>query len=111
VLAPRSGRRSAVGDDRVDEVQLPHHHAHIRVAFADYPRGSGPRYWRHRGPPSLKAAESALDTYAAEIAALRREGLTQSLPGDAAEPFEAGVRGGVIELSCTAPCTASRSYS
>ena len=31
--------------------------------------------------------ESALDAYAAEIAALRREGLTRSLPGDSAERF------------------------
>jgi uncharacterized membrane protein YccC len=59
--------------------------AHIGVAFADYLRASGASLLAHRGPPSLKAAESALDAYAAEIAALRREGLTQSLPGDAAE--------------------------
>jgi hypothetical protein len=31
--------------------------------------------------------ESALDAYAAEVAALRRDGLTRSLPGDAAERF------------------------
>jgi hypothetical protein len=55
------------------------------VAFADYLRASGASLLAHRGPLSLKAAESALDAYAAEIAALRREGLTQSLPGDAAE--------------------------
>jgi uncharacterized membrane protein YccC len=36
-------------------------------------------------PPTLDAADSAFDDYAAEIAAIRREGLTRALPGDALE--------------------------
>jgi hypothetical protein len=40
-----------------------------------------------RGPPPIINAESALDAYAAQIAALGREGLTRGLPGDATERF------------------------
>jgi uncharacterized membrane protein YccC len=61
--------------------------AHAGVAFADYLGASGAALLARQGPPSLNAVESALDAYAAEIAALRREGLTRSLPGDAAERF------------------------
>jgi uncharacterized membrane protein YccC len=61
--------------------------AHAGVAFADYLRASGAALLARRGPPLLNAVESALDAYAAEIAALRREGVTRSLPGDAAERF------------------------
>ena len=38
-----------------------------------------------QAPPPLDAVESALDGYAAEFAALRREGLTRDLPDDAVE--------------------------
>ena len=61
--------------------------AHVGAALADYLRASGAALLAGRGPPSLKAVETALDAYAAEIAALRREGLTRSLPGDEAERF------------------------
>jgi len=57
------------------------------LAFADYLRASAAALLVRRGPPALDAVESALDAYAAEVAALRREGLTRSLPGDAAERF------------------------
>ena len=57
------------------------------AAFADYLRASAAALLARRGPPSLKALESALDAYAAEVAALRHEGLTQNLPSDAAERF------------------------
>jgi hypothetical protein len=50
-------------------------------------RTSGAALLAGRRPSSLDAVESALDAYAAEIAALRREGVTRSLPGDAAERF------------------------
>jgi uncharacterized membrane protein YccC len=60
---------------------------HVGVAFAGYLRASGAALQAGRGPLSLNAVESALDTYAAEVAALRRDGLTRSLPGDAAERF------------------------
>jgi uncharacterized membrane protein YccC len=54
-------------------------------AFADYLRGSAAALLARRGPPSLEAVEAALAAYAVEIAALRGEGLTRSLAGDAAE--------------------------
>jgi len=61
--------------------------ARIGKAFADYFRASGAALPAGRSPPSLEAVEAALNAYAAEIAALRGEGLTRSLPGDAAERF------------------------
>ena len=61
--------------------------AQIGSAFAGYFRGSGAALRAGTSPPPLDAAEAALDVYAAEIAALRSEGLTRSLPGDEAERF------------------------
>jgi uncharacterized membrane protein YccC len=61
--------------------------AQIGSAFAGYFRGSGAALRAGASPPPLDAAEAALDVYAAEIAALRGEGLTRSLPGDEAERF------------------------
>ena len=59
--------------------------AHAGAAFADYLRASSAALLAHRGPPSLNAVDVALKTYAAEIEALRREGLTRTLPSEAAE--------------------------
>ena len=59
--------------------------ARVGAAFADYLRASAAALPAGRGPPPLSAVESALEAYAAEIAALRRDGSTRSLPGDAAE--------------------------
>jgi len=56
-------------------------------ALADYLRAGGAALQAGRSPPPLDAVDSALDAYAAEVAALRREGLTRNLPGDAAERF------------------------
>ena len=61
--------------------------AQIGVAFANYMRASSAALLARRKPPSLDAVEAALEAYAAQIGALRREGLTRSLPGDAAERF------------------------
>jgi uncharacterized membrane protein YccC len=61
--------------------------AQLGAAFADYFRASGAALLARRGPPSLNAAESALDAFSGEMAALRREGLTRSLSADAAEHF------------------------
>src|SRR6202043_1277055 len=58
--------------------------ARVAGAFADYLRAGGVALQTSRGPPPLHDVESALDAYAAEIAALRREGLTRSLTADAA---------------------------
>ena len=61
--------------------------ANLGAAFADYLRASGAALLARQGPPSLNAVGSALDAFADEMAALRREGLTRSLPADAAEHF------------------------
>ncbi len=57
------------------------------AAFADYLRASGAALLAGRGPPSLNAVESALEAYAAAVTALRRDRVTQSLPGGAVENF------------------------
>jgi uncharacterized membrane protein YccC len=59
--------------------------AQVGAAFADYLRVSGAALRAHRGPPSLDAVDAALAAYAAEIAALRREGATRSLAVTAME--------------------------
>jgi hypothetical protein len=51
-------------------------------AAADYFRGSSAAIER-RNPPPLDALDTDFDGYEADIAALRREGLTRDLPGDA----------------------------
>lgn len=61
--------------------------AQIAAAYTDYLRSSSAALQARRAPPPLDAVESALDAYAADIATLRQEGLTRSLPGDAAERF------------------------
>jgi uncharacterized membrane protein YccC len=59
--------------------------ARISATIADYLRASALALSARRGPPPLDAVEAALDGHAAEMAALRREGLTRELPDDAVE--------------------------
>ena len=61
--------------------------ARVGVAFATYLRAIGAALQLGRPPPPLTDMESALDAYAAEVAAVRREGLTRNLPSDSAERF------------------------
>jgi uncharacterized membrane protein YccC len=61
--------------------------AHIGTAAVAYLRASSAALVARRDPPSLNAAEEAFDAYAAEVVALRQEGLTRGLPGDVAERF------------------------
>jgi len=61
--------------------------AHAGAALGDYLRASGAALLARRPPPSLDGVASALDSYAAEVAALRREGLTRNLAADEAERF------------------------
>jgi uncharacterized membrane protein YccC len=51
----------------------------------DYLRGSSAALIARRNPPPLAAVDAAFDGYAAEITALRREGLTRDFPVDALE--------------------------
>jgi uncharacterized membrane protein YccC len=55
------------------------------AAAADYLRGCAAALLARAPPPPLVAADAAFEGYAAEIAAIRREGLTRVLPGDALE--------------------------
>ena len=59
--------------------------AQVAATFADYLRSSGAALLARRAPPSLDAVELALAAYETDVAALRREGLTRNLSGDAAE--------------------------
>jgi uncharacterized membrane protein YccC len=61
--------------------------AQIASAAADYLRSSGATLLARRDPPPLKTVEMAIDAYAAELAALRREGVTRSLSNEGAERF------------------------
>ena len=61
------------------------HVTRISEACADYLRASGVALSGRQAAPSLDAVESALDGYAAQFAALRRQGLTRELPDDAVE--------------------------
>jgi uncharacterized membrane protein YccC len=54
---------------------------------ADYLRGSSAALIARRDPQPLDAVDAVFDACAAEIAALRREGLLRDLPDDAVERF------------------------
>jgi uncharacterized membrane protein YccC len=61
--------------------------AQVGRAFTGYLRASGAALQAERTPAPPSAVESALDAYAAEVAAIRRAGLTRTVPDDAAERF------------------------
>ena len=61
--------------------------ARVGVASTTYLRALGAALQLCRLPPPLTDMESALDAFATEVAAVRREGLTQNLPVDAVERF------------------------
>jgi uncharacterized membrane protein YccC len=57
----------------------------VAETAADYLRASSAALIARRAPPSLAGVESALSRYAAEVAAIRREGLTRGWTSDAVE--------------------------
>jgi uncharacterized membrane protein YccC len=59
--------------------------ARVSETVGDWVRGTAAALRGRRAPPSLDAVVFALDGYAAEMAALRREGLTRDLPTDEVE--------------------------
>jgi len=61
--------------------------AQVEAAIADCLRASSAALRARRPPPSPDRVESSFAAYAAEVAAIRGEGLTRSLPGDSAERF------------------------
>jgi hypothetical protein len=59
--------------------------ARLVAAATDYLRGCASALFARGAPPPLDGVVAAFEGYAAEIAAIRREGLTRALPGDALE--------------------------
>ena len=59
--------------------------ARVAEAAVDYLCGSSAALIARCNPPPVAAVDAAFDGYAAEITALRREGLTRDLPVDALE--------------------------
>jgi len=59
----------------------------IAATAHDYLQMSGAALVAASGPPSIEPFERSLAAYGAEVTAVRQEGLTRSLPGDAAERF------------------------
>jgi uncharacterized membrane protein YccC len=57
----------------------------ISETASDYLRGCSGALLARQGPPSPAAVEAALDSYDAEFAAMRREGLTRNLSDETAE--------------------------
>ena len=61
--------------------------AKVSDAIVVYLRSSAGALRTAVGNPAIEPVETALQLYAAEVAALRSEGLTRGLPGDVAEHF------------------------
>jgi Aluminium activated malate transporter len=61
--------------------------ARVSTTGVGYLRACNAALWARRGPPPLDAVEAALNGYAEEIVALRREGSTRSLSIDDVERF------------------------
>ena len=59
----------------------------IAAALSTYLRASGAALQARQGPATLAEFECALETYDAEVDAVRRDGYTRVLSGDAAERF------------------------
>jgi hypothetical protein len=82
-----AGRAATTPLPEAFAIRLASQIAHVGAALADYLRDSGAALLAGRGPPSLDSVEVALAAFSGEMAALRREGFTRSLPADAAEHF------------------------
>jgi len=59
----------------------------FRAAATVYLSASAAALRNRRRPPSLMPVRAALDAYAAEVAAVRRDGLTRTMSGEVAERF------------------------
>jgi uncharacterized membrane protein YccC len=60
---------------------------HVTEAVAEYLRRSAATLRTGNRSPAIEPMEAALDAYATEVAAVRRDGLTRGLPGDTIERF------------------------
>jgi hypothetical protein len=61
--------------------------AGINRATTEYLRTMAAALRTGRGTPAIRPVQAALEAYAAEVAALRRDGLTRGVPADVAERF------------------------
>jgi hypothetical protein len=59
----------------------------VSHAMADYLRSMAAALRTGRGAPAIWPVQSALEAYAAAVAAVRSDGLTRGVPGDVAERF------------------------
>jgi uncharacterized membrane protein YccC len=81
------GRATAMPMPDVLQSRLDAALALVVKAFTIYMRSSSAALLTRSNPPSLESVHLALETYAMEIANLRKEGLTRGLPADATEHF------------------------
>jgi hypothetical protein len=79
------GRAAVVPFSETLQARLGPPLARAAKTAVDYLRGSSAAFISRCNPPPLAAVDAAFDVYAAEITALRREGLTRDLPDDAVE--------------------------
>ena len=79
------GRAAVAPLPGVFEARLGPWLARMSDTVADYLHASAAALSTRQGPPPLDHVEATLDGYAAEIAALRRQGLTRELSDDAVE--------------------------
>ena len=59
----------------------------LATAIGDFLRASGTALRARRPAPCIDGVESALQSYAAAIATIRKEGMTRCLPSDVTERF------------------------
>jgi uncharacterized membrane protein YccC len=59
----------------------------VSDAFAEYLRAAAVSLRKGTHPPAISPIQAGLRDYAAEVAAVRSEGLTRGMPGDVAERF------------------------
>jgi uncharacterized membrane protein YccC len=81
------GRASVVPLPSDPQARLAAPLAKISDAIGSYLRSVAAILRTGAGSPSTSPIDAALQAYAAEVAAIRREGLTRGLPGDVAERF------------------------
>ena len=79
------GRAAQVPLPEILRPRLVRRLAEFSAAAADYLRGCAAALRAAQPPPPLAATGAALDSYAAEIAAIRRDGLMRQMPGEVVE--------------------------
>jgi uncharacterized membrane protein YccC len=81
------GRASVVPLPAELQLRLSAPLARVADAIAGYLRASAAALRSKMLPPAILPVQSALQAYAAEVAAVRSDGLTRGVPGDVAERF------------------------